>query len=190
MLFSVLSNMFRVEQHRQRMTRALSAATPVLGELLARPEDPPGMLASNMRGTFLVTRKSSENVFRYGFTECSEEDEGVLITELARVLWDESNVRGWGVRCTGVPAAVADFRARGLTPRTLVVSAAVAKQVLGREAQEGFAGTVDNMQVLVTTLPENVTLVGLEPTKAGVCVRVGTSIGMLVRPDAFRVVRT
>lgn len=196
MPFSVLSHLLNVERHRQRITRsAMSSgfATPALGEIqLSSGEEAPPMLATNMRGTFLYTRKSRDNVVRYGFSICPVDEEGVLVTELARVLWELSEVHKWGIRCRAVASAVEAFKVQGLEARTLVVSAQLARGVLGQESlpPEGLAGTSDKMQVLVTNLPENVALVALAPAKAGTCLRVGDNIGMLVRPQAFRVVQT
>lgn len=194
MPFSVLSHLLHVERQRQRITRsAMSSgfAVPALGEieLGSAPETP--MIATNMRGTFLVTRRSREGVARYGFTPCPVEEEGVLVTELARVLWELSTAHSWGIRCNTVALAVESFRVSGLEPRTLVVSSQLARSVLGSETlpPEGLAGVADKMQVLVTTLPEDHALVALAPAHAGACVRVGDNIGMLVRPQAFRVVR-
>jgi len=196
MPFSVLSHLLHVERHRQRITRSAMAsgfATPALGEIQLREnnaQEP--LLASNMRGTFLRTHKSRDHVVRYGFSACPVEEEGVLVTELARVLWDLSEAHGWDLRCRAVVTAVEAFRERGMEPRTLVVSSQLARAVLGQEAPppEGLAGVVDKMQVLVTLLPENIALVALAPINAGTCVRVGDNIGMLIRPSAFRVVQT
>ncbi len=194
MPFSVLSHLVGVERTRQRITRSPTSAgfaTPALGEVhLGEGTEP--LLATNMRGTFLQTRKSRDNVARYGFSTCPVDEEHILVTELARVLWDLSYPHEWGIRCTAVPAAVEAFQAQGLEPRTLVVSTQLAREVLKSETSppEGLAGTVDRMQVLVTGLPENVALVSLAPARAGMCVRVGNDVGVLIRPMAFRVVRT
>jgi hypothetical protein len=128
---------------------------------------------------------------RYGFSPCPAEDEGAVVTELARVLWEMSYAHEWGIRCRGVPQAVEGFRALGLEARTLVVSSQLARGILEQAdlPPEGLVGAVDKMQVLVTTLPENTAIVALAPANAGMCVRVGDNLGMLVRPLAFRVVR-
>ena len=138
-----------------------------------------------------MTHKSSDHVVRYGFTPCPAHEEGVLTTELARVLWELAPTHGWP-RCTSVSEAVASFLQQGLDARTLVVSSAVARTVLGREndVPEGLAGTVGRLQVLVTGLPENVSLVALAPARAGYGVRTGDNIGLVIRPAAFRVVET
>lgn len=195
MPFSVLSHMLHVERHRQRITRSVMAAgfaQPALGEIQIEKDDDDPILATNMRSTFLLTRKSKEGVARYGFSPCPAEDEGAVVTELARVLWEMSYAHEWGIRCRGVPQAVEGFRALGLEARTLVVSSQLARGILEQAdlPPEGLVGAVDKMQVLVTTLPENTALVALAPANAGMCVRVGDNLGMLVRPLAFRVVRT
>jgi hypothetical protein len=160
-----------------------------LGEIEIGSSDEPLLLASNMRGTFLQTRKSAGGIVRYGFSSCTVADEGVLTTELARVLWDLPETHG--IRCNAVATAVEAFRGHGLEPRTLVVSSQLARTVLGQDVPpEGLAGVMDTMQVLVTGLPETVALVALAPRQAGLCVRVGDNIGMLVRPQAFKVVHT
>lgn len=195
MPFSALSHLLSVERHRQRINRSVMAAgfaKPALGEIHIEKADEAPMLATNMRGTFLVTRKSREGVARYGFSTCPVEQEPVLATELARVLWDLSYAYEWGIRCRGVLQAVESFHAQGLNPRTLVVSSILAREVLGQDdlPPEGLVGTVDKMQVMVTDLPEDVAIVALAPAHAGVCVRVGDDIGLLVRPLAFRIVHT
>jgi hypothetical protein len=193
MPFSVISHLLHVERHRQRITRSAMAsgfATPALGEIEIGSSEEPLLLATNMRGTFLQTRKSFGGIARYGFSTCTVADEGVLATELARVLWDLPETHG--IRCNAVATAVAAFHSHGLEPRTLVVSSQLARTVLGQDAlpPEGLAGAVDKMQVLVTGFPETVAIVALSPRQAGLCVRVGDNIGMLVRPQAFKVVRT
>jgi hypothetical protein len=195
MPFSVFSHLFLVERARQRIKRSATAAgfaTPALGEIDINATDTDPLLATNMRGTFLLTRKTPNGIARYGFSPCFIEEEGVLATELAIRLWDGSETCGWDIRCKSVPEAVESFGQASLEPRTLVVSAALARGILGQEAPvpEGLAGTVNRMQVLVTSLPETVALVALAPVSAGLCVRMGDSIGIIMRPKAFRVVRT
>jgi hypothetical protein len=194
-MFSVFTHLFHVERARQRITRsALSSgfAVPALGTMQINATDTAPLLATNMRGTFLLTRKSPDHAVRYGFSPCPIEEEGVLVTELAQKLWELSTAHEWGIRCRGVPEAVESFRAVNLEPRTIVVSETLARKILGQDvgALEGLAGTVDRVQVFVTSLPENIALVALAPASAGLCVRVGDNIGLIVRPLAFRVVRT
>jgi hypothetical protein len=191
-MFSVLSHLLEVERQRPRMNRRTGGfATAGLGEVQLRAEDP-SPLVTNMRGTFLMTHKSPDHVARYGFSACPPEEEGVLLTELARVLSLLSDQNGWGLRCTSVAEAVEAFRLVGLEARTVVVSSQLAREVLGRETPvpEGLAGMSGRMQVLVTSLPENVALVTLAPARVGYCVRTGDSVGMAIRPQAFRVVQT
>lgn len=192
MPFSVFSSLFHVERARQRITRSVMSsgfATPAMGEINLHDDEPP-LLATNMRGTFLMTRVK-DGIGRYGFSPCPVDEEGTLLTELAQKLWDFSTVHEWGIRCRGVLEAAESMRLAGLEPRTIVVSEQLARGVLGQETPpEGLAGTVDRMQVIVTSLPENYALVALAPMMAGVCVRTGENIGVLVRPHAFRVVRT
>jgi hypothetical protein len=195
MAFSILSHLLLVERHRQRIARSPTVAgfaTPALGEIQLGDQEEPALIASNMRGEFRLTRKSRENVARYGFTPCSVDEEPALVTELARWLWNVGPGQGWNIRCTSVPEAVESFRRQGLEARTIVVSSQLARGVLGQEAlpPEGFAGIVDRKQVLVTSLPESVAIVALAPVTAGYCSRVGDNVGMLVRPLAFRVVNT
>lgn len=194
-MFSVFSHLFHVERARQRITRsAMSAgfAMPALGTMQINATDTTPLLATNMRGTFLLTRKAADHSVRYGFSPCPIEDEGLLAIELAQKLWELSFVHEWGIRCRGVLEAVESFRAVNLEPRTIVVSETLARKILGQDAGalEGLAGTVDRVQVFVTTLPENFALVALAPANAGLCVRVGDNIGLIVRPLAFRVVQT
>jgi len=195
MPFSPFSHLLSVDRTRLRLNRSATAAgfaMPALGEVQLTNVPEPALLATNMRGTFLLTRKSSEGIARYGFSPCEPANEPVLLTELARVLWELSPQHEWDIRCSGVPEAVESFRTHGLEARTVVVSSQLARSVLGQDAlpPEGLAGTVGKMQVLVTGLPENVALVALAPENAGVCVRTGDNMGMLVRPQAFRVVQT
>lgn len=195
MPFAPLSHLLHVDRTRPRLNRHASSvgyATPALGEIHLVNVPEPALLATNMRGTFLLTRKTPEGIARYGFSTCEVADEPVIITELARVLWELSAEHDWDIRCRGVPEAVESFRAKGLEARTVVVSSQLARAVLGQDAlpPEGLAGTVGRMQVVVTGLPEDVALVALAPENAGVCIRTGDNVGMLVRPQAFRVVRT
>jgi hypothetical protein len=184
MPFSVFAHLLHVG--------AAGFATPALGEILLNKVEEPALLATNMRGKFLLTRKTTDGVARFGFSPCSADDEPVLLTELATALWELSTVHEWGIRCRGVPEAVESFQAVGLEARTVVVSAQMAQSVLGQDAlpPEGLAGNVGKMTVVVTALPENYALVALAPENAGACVRTGDNIGMLIRPQAFRVVRT
>jgi hypothetical protein len=192
MPFSVLSNLFHVERARQRITRSVMSAgfaLPALGEINLNNDEPP-LLATNMRVTFLLTRVK-DGIGRYGFSPVPIEEEAGLVTELARKLWEFSTVHGWGIRCRGVSEAVESMRLQNLEPRTIVVSEHLARGVLGQETPpEGLAGVVDRMQVIVTNIPETVALVALAPMMAGICVRTGDHVGLLVRPLAFRVVQT
>ena len=202
MPFSAISHLLRVERARQRINRSVTAAgfaTPAMGEIQLDEGTEP-LLATNMRGMFLVTRRGLGDVARYGFSPCEVDEEHVLLTELARVLWELPTTHawagpraGWSLRCTSVSEAVGQFRSNGLEPRTLIVSVDLAREVLGPDRQlpeEGLVGNVDQMQVLITNLPRDTALVALAPLRAGVCVRVGDNIGMLVRPEAFKVVHT
>lgn len=195
MPFSPISHLLHVDRTRLRLNRSPTAAgyaMPALGEIQLTNVPEPQLLATNMRGTFLLTHKTADGIARYGFSLCPAADEAVLLTELARVLWEFSEQHGWDIRCTGVSEAVESFRAHGLEARTVVVSSQLARIVLGQDVlpPEGLAGIVGRVQMLVTGLPEEVALVALAPENAGVCVRTGDNVGMLVRPQAFRVVRT
>jgi hypothetical protein len=162
---SVLSQLFVTERHRQRTNSSVAVAgfsVPALSELEAAEGIEP-LLASNMRHGFLPTRVSSQGLVRYGFSECSVEQEEALLGVLYQALRREAVKGGWGTVGT-VSEACERMRGRGLEPAV----------VIQPEPKD------DTLPVFSGPLPEGSSLVVAKPEAAGVYTRVGGYVGILV----------
>ena len=187
MSYAAFERMLKTERHRQRGA-ARGFSTPSLCTVSVKADAEP-LLATNMRGTFLATRRGSGGEARFGFSYCPVGQEGPLLNELHRVLWDTSLREKWANRCSAVAEAVEKLRTQGIEAATLVVSERQLSNVLGSDfhpdaarsamAMQGFVAVVDGMQVLLSDLPDGSAFVTGHPTGTGVYTRVGDHIGML-----------
>jgi hypothetical protein len=188
MPFAALERILQTERLRQRAAQRGGFSTPGLCFMAVEPEAAP-LLASNMRGKFQLTRRNAEGMAPLGFSECPVGQEGPILNELHRTIWDLSVRENWSNRCTAVAEAVDRLRASGVEPKSLVVSENQVAGLLGPDfdfdaarrsmAVQGFVTMVDGMQLLLSDLPDGCALVAGPPAAVGIYMRVGDHLGML-----------
>lgn len=150
----MLSRFFMVDQHRLRS--GSETATPVLTELDVA-EDVGPLLATNMRGEFVQTRRSRGGVARCAFFECPVAKEAEVLVALHAAL-----IEG-GVR---VPTLEAGFaRVKG------------ARFVL---AEEEGVKLPDGVQRFPFSFPTGSALVLSAPDQCGFYIRSGGYLALLV----------
>jgi hypothetical protein len=188
MILSVFERLLLVERYRQR-SGAVGYSTPALLEWSAEKLKPP-FVASNMRGSFLPTRASSEGFVRFGFSHIPLGQDGPLVRELHKSISSLSVTGEWGNRCTSVQDALDRQRALGLESKTIVVptsmlsvvapgtDVAVAQEQMARS---GYAAKVDDRQILLGDLPDGAALVAAAPSALGFYLRVGEHLGILLQ---------
>jgi hypothetical protein len=186
---SVLQRILYPERYQQRAAQT-GFSTPVLQEIRLG-EDALPLLASNMRGGFVPTRRSSEGNVRYGFSHCPLEDEPRLFESLFDALVTQSVKGRWGNRAATVSEGLARCRERGLQPRFIVIPDALLPEVVGAslslddaykaQRTRGYATVIEDMQVLLADLPSGNALVSISPREVGCYTRVGDHLGILVQ---------
>jgi hypothetical protein len=178
----------RVRQQTAVKTRA-GFARPVLCEQAMKEEEGP-FLATNLRGSFLPSRRSLDGMVRFAFTECPVGAEGPLLTELHRVLWDVSVQQGWSNRCTDLQQARLLMGSSGVTPRAFIVGPSVLAEATGKNLSEedvdklmryqGFVAEVDGVRILASDLPDGKAILAAIPSQVGLYVRSGDYLGVLI----------
>ena len=149
------------------------------------------LLATNMRGAFVPTRRNVEGMAPCGFTHCPPGQEGPLLNELHRALWQLATSEGWSNRCTSVPDAVERLRQLGVEPKSLVISEAFLSDILGADFDldaakqamdfQGYVSVVEGMQVLLSGLPLGSAIVAGPPATMGLYTRIGDHLGLLLQ---------
>jgi hypothetical protein len=190
MAYGALERILRTERFRQRAAAGGGFSTPGLC-FTSVGEDSLPLLATNMRGRFLRTRRNVEGLAPFGFSYCPVGEEGPLLNELHRTLWEISTQEGWSNRCTSIAGAVNYLHALDLEPKSLVVSESQIAGLLGPDfdlsaarrtmAVQGFVTVIDGMQLLLSDLPEGSALVAGAPSALGIYTRVGDYLGMLLQ---------
>ena len=165
MQISALARIFVVERHRQR-AGDVGFSVPAFSEVDLDPTSEP-LLATNMRNTFLRTRVSSQSVARYGYSECSLEDEHNLLHEFFRVLSAAIQHEGWSNRASSVEEGLEVMRSLGYAPMFLVTS--------------GSMGTEHSVEVLSIALPGGAALISTSPNQTGYYTRIGGNVGVLAQ---------
>jgi hypothetical protein len=187
MPYAALERMLRTERYRQR-AGSTGFSTPGLCRTPVDPDAAP-MLATNMRGTFLPTRRDREGFGPFGFSLCPVGAEGPLLIDLHRVLWGLSVREGWKNRCTSIQEAVDRLHAARVEPKSLVVSETHVSTWAdfdidaARTAMsvQGYVAVVNGMQVLLSDLPEGSAFVAASPSLTGVYTRIGDHLGVLLQ---------
>lgn len=186
--FTALERMFVPERFRQRAAN-IGFSIPALQEVQVQGDAGP-MLASNMRGKFVQVQASSAGTVRYGFSECTIEEEDDLLCELYQSLKVISVREEWGNRCRAVDQAIKRLTEQGITPKSVVVSGRFLGDVLDgcdletaqrRMDMQGFVAMVDGMQILLGDLPDGGALVAADPQHIGCYTRVGDHLGLLAQ---------
>ncbi len=185
----IFSKILTVERYRQKI-HSTGLCLPTLCEQEVDLLDTP-LVVSNMRGSFVQTKRSQDGIARFAFSECPLELEGALLARFFQVLWGLSEQNGWSNRYTSISGAVRGFKKIGMPAVSLVISPHALKKICGTSldldeidkmmAIKGFVSEVDGLRVLVTDLPRNQSMLISEPSLAGVCTRVGNHLGVLVR---------
>lgn len=157
---------------------------PVLCEQEVGPDDGP-FLATNLRGTFLPTSRSLDGVARFAFTECPVGEEDRLLSELYDVLWKASVQQDWSNRCISLGQARERMVSLGLEPRTFIVSLSFLKDLSTEDADklmqfQGYVTEVEGIRILASTLPPGRAILVATPIQAGLYVRSGDYVGLLV----------
>lgn len=190
MPYAPLERMLKTERYRQRAAPRGGFSTPSLCFTAVPPDSMP-LLASNMRGTFMPTRRNVEGMAPFGFSPSIVGQEDGLLNELHRVLWELSERSGWTNRCSAIPEAVERLRTQGTEPKSLIVSESQVAGFMGPDfdlgaarramAVQGYVTVVDGMQVLLSALSEGSALVAASPAALGIYTRVGDHLGLLLQ---------
>ena len=185
----IFSKVLSVERYRQKM-QSVGLCLPTLCEQAVDLLDDP-LVASNMRGSFVRTKRSLEGVARYAFSECPLDLEGALFSRFFTSLWGMSEENGWSNRYSSISGALRGFRDKGMPPCSLVISPHALKKICGAQldldeidkvmALKGYVSEVGGLKVLVSDLPHNQAMLTAEPALVGNCTRVGNHLGVLVR---------
>lgn len=175
----------RVRQ--QAAVKGAGFAQPVLCEQPVRPEEAP-FLATNLRGSFLLTPRSRDGVARFAFTECPLGTEGVLVSNLYDALWKISVQQGWSNRCNTLSQAKARMEALGVQPRACIVGLPFLEEA-GELTEEdadklmmfkGYVAEVEGVRALVSGLSAGRAILMASPSQVGDYVRVGDYLGVLI----------
>lgn len=163
---------------------------PAMSERAATKDEGP-FLVTNMRRTFLPTRRSSDGNVRFGFSECLPEQDGALLAELYQVLSELSHRQGWTNRCRGLSEAAERLRMLGADPFHLVVgpdqlAEACGKTVSIEDAEkmmlaQGFVAEVSGVKVLAGPLPPGAAMLTASPSQLGIYTRVDDRLGLLIK---------
>ncbi len=190
MPYGALERMLRTERLRQRAAAGGGFSTPGMC-LSPVADDAMPLLATNMRGNFRETRRDIKGQAPFGFSYCQVGREDPLLSELHRTLFELSARANWPNRCSSVAEAVERLRTSGVEPKSLVVSESQVANFMGpgfdlnaaRSAMgiQGFVTVVDDMQVLLSGLPEGFALVAAAPSILGLYTRVGDHVGILLQ---------
>lgn len=196
---SALERMLYVERfHRKSSTGWERSPTgthgdfrvPILQECTLPPDAGP-FIATNRRGSLVLTSRSKDGVVRFAFTKCPLEDEWLLLGELYRVLWQLSTEHEWPTRCNSISEAKSRMEASGVKPKHLVVPVPLLEEVCGTAfsvvdaekmmAMQGFITEVDGLQVLAANLENKAALLSAEAPFAGMYTRVDDWLAILVQ---------
>ncbi len=187
MPYAALERMLRPERHRQRAAPKGGFSTPSMCFTSVGEEAMP-LLSTNMRGNFRLTRRNAEGLAPFGFSFCPVGQEGPLLDELHRTLWELSTHGNWTNRCTGVPEAIALLQTLGMEPKSLVISERQLSGILGSDSDleaarsamafQGYVTVVNGMQLLLSDLPDGSAMVAGPPSDVGIYTRVGDHLGL------------
>lgn len=183
MAFSVLSQILRVDRHRQRSDPRGGFSTPLMHEDEIEESAVP-VIVTNTRGAFILGRASLDHRIRCAFVECPVEDEGVIARALLKALLELSVQQKWSVRCTSVQEAITRLQAAGMEPKSAILPYASLPSVLEVEPDkvpsQGYVTTVDGIRMFTSDLPDKTALVFGSPVMAGIYTRVGDYAGVAI----------
>lgn len=190
MPLSVLARLFSTERRHQRVARQASGTIaganvtlPILSEVEFNENAAP-LLATNMRGSFVVTGHGKTGIVRYGYSEVPLEDEAALLVDLYQSVRRLAIDNSWTNLCRTPAEGIARLRSFGLDPKFVVLSKQDlppgGETVAVEQLHESVAETED-VTVLFADLPRGAALVTTLPILVGLYTRVGNHLGILVQ---------
>jgi hypothetical protein len=183
---TALERLLVTERHRRRTDESAGVgfAVPAISERALDVALEP-LAVTDARGRLVATRVSrARGVARYGFAECSSEDEGALLPQFFDALWAMSKANGWQNRCTSLADASARMQ---LEARSIVVPYGWVEKVSGMTREEadrlmslnGYISKGDQ-QILVADFPEGQALLAASPALLGFYTRIDDRLGVLM----------
>jgi hypothetical protein len=183
---TALERLLVTERHRRRCDEAAQAgfAVPAIVERAIDVALEP-LAVTDARGRLVATKVSrSRGVARYGFSDCTTEEECALLPRFFDALWRMSEAHAWQNRCTSLAEVSAKMRHE---PRSIVVSYGWIEQVSGMTREDadcvmGFNGYISKgeQQILVADFPEGQALVAASPPLLGIYTRIDERLGVLL----------
>jgi len=183
--------MLHVERKRRQASASGGFALPVMLQDLVDERDEP-LLVSNMRGDFLMGKRSKDGLARFAFFPCALEQEGEVLRQLCRTLTRISVASEWSNRCRSVQEATTFMVGQGLEPRMLVAPFSLLEKACGVDVGEdeaenlmlaqGHIAEVDGVRLVTTTsLPDGTAILAAAPSIVGTYFRVDDQLGIMVR---------
>lgn len=169
-MLTLLSQMFVTERHRLRAGN-VGHSMPLASEVDTNDRSIEPLMITTTRGTFLQSRVSRGGYARFGFSECTGDQEATLVREFHRMLVSRSKLNGWSCVAAGVGEAMGLMRGKGVKPCHLVAGP--------------WLKAAEDVKVLDAGFPDGVALLAADPSVAGLHTRVGDYVGIL----AYRVDR-
>ena len=183
---TALERLLVTERHRRRTDESTQAgfAVPAISE---RPLDAAlePLAVTDARGRLVSTRVSRpRGVARYGFFECSVDEEDSLLPRVFESLWEMSIANQWRNRCTSLAEVSGKMQ---LEPRSIVVPYGWVEKVSGMTRAEAdrlmaLNGCISkgDQQILVADFPERQALVAAAPAVLGFYTRIDDRLGVLM----------
>ena len=183
---TALERLLVTERHRRQANESTFTgfAVPAISERTLDAGVEP-LAVSDARGNLVTTKQSrARGVARYGFFNCTTEEEGPLLPRFFEALWGMSVTNGWGNRCTSMAEAAAKMR---LEPRSIVVPYGLVEKVSSLTRAESdrlmaLQGYIScgEQQVLVADLPEGHAIIAAAPPLLGFYTRIDDCLGLLL----------
>lgn len=183
---TALERLLVTERHRRRSDESAQAgfAVPAITERALDVALEP-LAVTDARGGLVATKVSrARGVARYGFSECTAEEEGSLLPRFFDALWRMSEAHGWQNRCTSLAEASARMQ---LEPRSIVVPYSWIEKVSGMSREDAdrlmsLNGYISKgeQQILVADFPEGQALVAASPPLLGFYTRIDDRLGVLM----------
>jgi hypothetical protein len=160
MLLTLLAHLFVAERHRPRAS-TVGFSRPYLSEIDVEDRSIEPLLATNSQGKFLNTHVSKLGYARFGYTECTPDDEGKILVELHKALAQLY------VCASDAKSGLDLMRGGGVTPRVVVSDTG--------EDVDGVVG------VRCQEFPKGCALIIAPAEGAGLYTRIGSSVGVLAK---------
>ncbi len=189
MRVSALEILLGTERIQQQTTEKAKVgfARPVLCEMEIGNDGP--FLATNLRNSFLPTRRSDNGTVRFAFTECPIGQEGSLLNELYEVLWKTSVQYDWPNRCTSISEARTRMVTLGMEPKAVILGLLDLEKTIGAITEDdadklmltqGHIAEVGGIKALAADLLPGRAILSSTPSQVGHYVRSGDHLGILI----------